>query len=154
MYPQNNMIPQRSVCEDSQGTLPSCAPLAVPYVPFQQTGSKKYSQSDALNNGTIFPGLNLPFHAKPVGGNVVNGPLAELQALEFVLLELGLYLDTHQNDSEAFELYRQYSAMEAAAREQYEAANGPLLKRSIQHSDHYSWLSGPWPWEYREGRDA
>ena len=34
--------------------MPSCAPLAVPYVPFQQQGSQKYSQADALANGTLF----------------------------------------------------------------------------------------------------
>ncbi|MFR6186818.1 MAG: hypothetical protein ACLUJG_15765 [Lawsonibacter sp.] len=27
-------------CPDNYGTLPSCAGLAVPYVPFQQNGSK------------------------------------------------------------------------------------------------------------------
>ena len=106
MYPEHGTEPVP--CGDACGLLPSCAPLAVPYVPFQQTGAKRYNQADALNNGTLYPGLNLPFHIKTDGRNVVNGHLAELQALEFVLLELGLYLDTHQDDSEAFELYRQY----------------------------------------------
>ena len=67
-------IPER--CPDGSGTLPECAPLAVPYVPFQQTGSKRYTQQEALNNGTLFPGLNLPFHLKPEAANVVNGSLA------------------------------------------------------------------------------
>ena len=93
-------------CPDRYGTLPSCAGLSVPYVPFQQEGSQKYSQSDALSNGTLFPGLNLPFHLKVEGSTVPSGPLAELQALEFVVAELGLYLDTHADDQEAFGLYR------------------------------------------------
>ena len=71
-----------SICADNSGTMPSCAPLAVPYVPFQQTGSKKYSHGDALNNGTLFPGLNLPFKAKINARNIADGPLAELQALK------------------------------------------------------------------------
>ena len=41
-------------CGDACGTMPSCAPLSVPYVPFQQQGSQKYSQADALANGTLF----------------------------------------------------------------------------------------------------
>ena len=52
MYPDNNMP---NTCGDACGTMPECAPLAVPYVPFQQTNPKRYSQQDALNNGTLFP---------------------------------------------------------------------------------------------------
>lgn len=87
-----------------------CAGLAVPYVPFQQNGSKKYSQSEALSNGTLFPGLNLPFHLKTEGSALPSNPLVELQALEFVVLELGTYLDTHPDDMEAFDLFKQYAA--------------------------------------------
>ena len=51
-----------AICPDRCGTLPSCAPLATGHVPFQQKGSQRYNQRDALSNGTLFPGLNLPFH--------------------------------------------------------------------------------------------
>lgn len=148
MSPDNN---NQSVCADTCGILPSCAPLAVPYVPFQQTGSRKYNQSDALNNGTLFPGLNLPFKAKVKASDVVNGPLAELQALEFVLVELGLYLDTHQDDHEAFALFRQYAALENEARARYEAMYGPLTQSAAAAGDKYAWLQDPWPWNFREG---
>ena len=77
-------------CPDHHGTMPACAGLAVPYVPFQQDNPKKYSQNDALSNGTLFPGLNLPFHLKVEGSTLPSSPLTELQALEFVVLELGL----------------------------------------------------------------
>ena len=73
--------------------------------------SKKYSQNDALSNGTLFPGLNLPFHLKVEGSTLSSTPLVELQALEFVVLELGTYLDTHPDDMEAFELFKQYSTL-------------------------------------------
>lgn len=101
MYSENDNTPS-GVCSDSCGTLPECAPLAVPYVPFQQTGSKRYTQQEALNSGTLFPGLDLPFRVKSSAKQAMGGPMAELQALEFVLLELALYLDTHQEDQEAF----------------------------------------------------
>ena len=147
MYPDD----RPTACGDACGTLPECAPLAVPYVPFQQTGPKRYDQQDALDRGTLFPGLDLPFRVKAEAAKTM-GPLAELQALEFVLLELGLYLDTHQDDSEAFELYRQYAAMEKAARAQYEAVHGPLLQRSAAGEKAWaSWLKDPWPWNYVEG---
>lgn len=94
-------------CGDGSGTLPECAPLAVPYVPFQKTGAKKYEPNAALNHGTLFPGLNLPFRSREQPANAVQCALNELQALSFVLTELGLYLDTHPEDSEAFALFRE-----------------------------------------------
>ena len=97
-------------CPDSNGTLPSCAGLAVPYVPFQQNNPQKYAQTEALSNGTLFPGLNLPFRLAVDGSTLPSTPLAELQALEFVLLELGIYLDTHKDDAEAFAMFKQFSA--------------------------------------------
>ncbi len=139
------------VCSDNQGVLPPCAPLAVPYVPFQQTCAKQYSISDALNNGTLFPGLNLPFHAKVNAANVVNNPLAELQALEFVVLELGLYLNTHPDDGEAFCLYQQFVALEKEAREVYVAQYGPLFQTDSAKDKTYTWLKDPWPWNITEG---
>ena len=148
MNPESN---NPNLCADNCGTLPSCAPLAVPYVPFQQTGSRKYEHTDALNNGTLFPGLNLPFKAKVKASDVVDGPLAELQALEFVLVELGLYLDTHQGDQEAFALFQKYAALEEEGRKRYEAMHGPLTLASAAKGDSYKWLKDPWPWNFPEG---
>ena len=144
----NNTV---AFCPDHCGTMPACAPLAVPYVPFQQTGSKKYEHDEALNNGTLFPGLNLPFKAKVKASDVVNGPLAELQALEFVLVELGLYLDTHQGDKEAFALFQKYAALEEEGRKRYEAMYGPLMLSSAAKGERYKWLQDPWPWNFPEG---
>ena len=145
----------KPACPDANGTMPSCAPLAVPYVPFQQQNPKRYSQSDALSNGTLFPGLNLPFHLKVNAPNVATGHLGELQALEFVLLELGLYLDTHQDDKEAFALFQQYAALEKSGREKYEAMHGPLFQSSAAAQETFaSWIRNPWPWDYPEGGKA
>ena len=154
MHPENNNpnMHQLGSCADHCGTLPSCAPLAVPYVPFQQNNPKTYSQSDALNNGTLFPGLNLPFKAKIDARDVVNCPLSELQALQFVLQELALYLDTHQDDSEAFALFQQYAALEKAGREKYESMYGPVtLFATAAQKNWNGWVMDPWPWDYPEG---
>lgn len=139
------------LCPDTSGTMPACAPLAVPYVPFQQPGSKKYDQKMALNHGTIFPGLDLPFRSKAEPSNAVQNALNELQALEFVILELGLYLDTHQSDGEAFALFQEYVEMERQARAAYTAKFGPLFQREAAESKTYTWLKEPWPWTYMEG---
>lgn len=150
MFSEKRTTSRQETCSDANGTMPSCAPLAVPYVPFQQNGAKKYSQTDALNNGTLFPGLNLPFKAKATGRNVVDNALSELQALEFVVAELNLYLDTHSDDTEAFELFKQYSAMEAEARKKYEETYGPLTLSAAAAGDKYNWLTESWPWNYPE----
>lgn len=151
MYPDNGTNP--AACGDTCGTLPECAPLAVPYVPYQQAGSQRYSQADALNNGTLYPGLNLPFHVKPTATALPQTYLTELQALEFVNQELALYLDTHPSDAEAFELFRQYTALEKAARASYVSTHGPVFRGETSESKTYTWLKDPWPWNYSEGGD-
>ena len=138
-------------CGDNCGTMPSCAPLAVPYVPFQQEGSQKYNQTGALANGTLFPGLNLPFHLKAEASALPDNNSTQLQALMFVVTELGMYLDTHKDDAEAFQLFRQYAQMAKEAKCRYEEMYGPLTKLSAGQDATYRWLDEPWPWEYQEG---
>ena len=151
MYPRTNSAAPGG-CDDASGTQPQCAPLAVPYVPFQQNSPNRYTQQQALASGTLFPGLDLPFRVKGEMRRDLGGPLAELQALEFVLVELALYLDTHPDDAEAFALYQQYADMERQARSAYEAVNGPLTLAAAAQGDSWSaWLKGPWPWTLMEG---
>lgn len=138
-------------CGDNCGILPPCAPLAVPFVPYQQSCPKKYSQVQALENGTLFPGLNLPFHIKAEAAALGVTPLTELQALEFVLTELGLYLDTHKDDAEAFALFQEYAALEQEGRRRYESMYGPVTQTAAAGFDKYVWYQDPWPWEYTEG---
>ena len=139
-------------CADNCGTLPPCAPLAVPYVPFQQEGSQKYDRTNALANGTVFPSLNLPFHLKVDAAALPANTSTQLQALLFVITELGLYLDTHQDDAEAFRLFQQYTDMAREAKKQYEEMHGPLTQLSAGQDKTYRWLDDPWPWEFsKEG---
>lgn len=147
----NSEVVIKPGCGDNCGTLPPCAPLAVPYVPFQQNNPKKYGQEQALSNGTLFPGLNLPFHLKTEAVSVGSGALAELQAMEFVLTELGIYLDTHGDDAEAFAMFKEYAALEKEGRKRYEAMFGPVTQQAAASFDSYVWFQDPWPWEYGEG---
>lgn len=137
-------------CADTCGTMPACAPLSVPYVPFQQEGSRKYDQTDALANGTVFPGLNLPFHLKVDAAALPDNTSTQLQALLFVVTELGLYLDTHKDDAEAFQLFRQYAQLAKETKQKYEEMHGPLTKLSAGQDTAYRWLDDPWPWEFKK----
>ena len=137
-------------CDSGSGSLPSCAPLAVPYVPLQPASSVRYEQKDALANGTLFPGLNLPFHLKVAPSTLEEAAALEVQAICFVVNELNLYLDTHPEDTEAFRLFQQYSRTAAEARQRYEAQYGPLSQMTQTQYDSYTWLDSPWPWEYAQ----
>ena len=138
-------------CADWQGRLPACAPLANPYVPFQMENSERYDAPNALIRGTLYPGLDLPYRGM-VNTQEKNGtPLGELQSLGFAMHELGLYLDTHQNDVEAVSLFNQYAEMYEAAIQQYEQNGGVLMQMRAAQRGSYEWLDNPWPWDYKEG---
>lgn len=135
--------------EPGVGSLPKggCAPLAFPYVPFQANDPERYSQQDALNAGTLFPGLELPFHAQMKTQFPDIAPaLAELMALDFAIDELGLYLTTHPEDTEVLELYWSYIKLGREGREKYEAEYGPLMQTDLTPG-RFKWLDDPWPWE-------
>ncbi len=138
------------VCADADGRLPSCAPLANPYVPFQQTGSEQYQADFGLVRGTIFPGLDLPYRGM-VNTEPKNGSLlAQIQALGFALNELGLYLDTHSGDDEATALYNQYAERYEDALQQYQQNGGSLTQMLSAQSGSYTWPDDPWPWDYQK----
>lgn len=50
------------------GVFPEETPLAMAYVPYQ-TWEKPYSENKALEVGTIFPSLDLPFKGKELVNN-------------------------------------------------------------------------------------
>lgn len=138
--------PTESACPDANGTMPSCAPLAVPYVPFQQTDPQRYQNMEALSEGTLFPGLNLPFHLAKNGRPLARCPKTELMALGFVVHELGLYLDTHPEDEEAFALFQNYVKLLRQAKMTYVEKFGPLVQTDAAMDDTYTWVNAPWPW--------
>lgn len=136
-----------------QGRLPAVAPLANPYVPFQLENPPKYEAKKALTRGTLFPGLDLPFLGMVNKENLPATTLAELQALDFAIVELALYLDTHREDMEALGLYRKYQELYDRCREVYEKKYGPLNHISARDGG-YTWLDDPWPWELGANKEG
>ena len=136
-----------------EGRLPASAPLANPFVPFQQKNQQKYESRKALVRGTLFPGLDLPFMGMVNKQEKPITPLTELQTMSFVIQELALYLNTHRDDLEALEMYRQYQKLYLDGRKAYEKMCGPLTHYSVCDGD-YQWLDDPWPWEYAKNREV
>lgn len=147
------MDPIAERCGYKCGTLPSCAPLAVGYVPEQSAAQPVYDAPKALARGTLFPGLDLPL------GNIVNQgvpdlPMAELMAIDFAAHDLSLYLDTHPGDEEAFQVYQDLLRLAEEGAKRYAAKYGPICKKDLIDAKRFSWLDSPWPWELETKREA
>lgn len=137
----------------SQGRLPAMAPLANPYVPFQLENPPKYEARKGIVRGTLFPGLDLPFMGRVNQRELPITPKTELQTLKFAIQELALYLDTHRDDQEALELYRQYQELYHKGMMEYTKKCGPLNHGTPSQGEGYDWLDDPWPWEYTGNRE-
>ena len=145
--------PQRPVPQGNLGLLPAQAPLANPYVPFQEQDPPKYEARKALIRGTMYPGLDLPLLGMVNEKLKPDTILSQLQTVNFAVQELALYLDTHRDDREALELYRSYQQMYSKLRGMYEPETGPLNHIHAQEGA-YRWLDDPWPWEYCANREG
>ena len=145
--------PQRPAPKGELGMLPAQAPLANPYVPFQEKDPPKYDARKALIRGTLYPGLDLPFMGMVNDKLKPDTLLSQLQTVGFAVQELALYLDTHREDGEALELYRSYQEMYGKLRKLYEDQCGPLNHMHAREGP-YRWLDDPWPWEYCANREG
>ncbi len=78
--------------------------------------------------------------------------LNELMQLDFRLKDLQLFLDTHPNEQRAVEEYNMAANKANLMRRNYETLYGNL---TIEDKDNntvpWSWIGGPWPWEYNGG---
>ena len=139
--------------EAFEGRMPSMAPLANPYVPFQLENPPMYERRKALIRGTLFPGLDLPFKGMVNKQEKNVSPQTELQVMAFAIQELALYLDTHRDDEEANALYQTYQQMYHKAMMEYTEKCGPLNHRTPSEGP-YRWLDDPWPWEYSRNKEV
>lgn len=140
--------------EGGMGRMPEMAPLANPYVPFQLENPPKYEANKGIIRGTLFPGLDLPFMGMVNCNPLPVTPKTQLQALGFAIQELALYLDTHPEDAEALELYRQYQEMHHKCVQQFDRDRGPMTHMAPVDHKTYTWLEEPWPWEYAANKEG
>jgi spore coat protein JB len=74
--------------------------------------------------------------------------LEQIQAADFVLVELSLYLDTHPKDQQALQQFNQYSQYSMQLKAAFEAKYGPLLQfGNSSAGPDWDWGKGPWPWQ-------
>ncbi|MFB9327492.1 spore coat protein CotJB [Paenibacillus aurantiacus] len=74
--------------------------------------------------------------------------LLELQQLDFALVELNLYLDTHPNDMQAVTQYNQLAQQRKQCAIHFEHQYGPLMNFGHSFSKYpWQWVESPWPWQ-------
>jgi spore coat protein JB len=67
--------------------------------------------------------------------------------LDFFLLDLNLYLDTHPNDDKAIQDFNIYVEKARKLRSEYEKLFGPLISTFSESSNPWHWIQYQWPWE-------
>lgn len=74
--------------------------------------------------------------------------MEELQAVDFVLVELTLYLDTHPHDQEAIRQFNEYAKERKRLKKIVESMYGPLQQFGNSYSGYpWGWSESPWPWQ-------
>ncbi len=91
------------------------------------------------------------------GGKVMAHPqlpqeyydlLEQIQAADFVLVELTLYLDTHPDDLTAMQQFNQYVQYSKQLKQMFEERYGTLQQFGNSYTDaNWSWGTAPWPWQ-------
>lgn len=72
--------------------------------------------------------------------------LKSLSSLDFMAVDLGLYLNTHPEDCEAVDEYNRIIKAADKVRMKYEEEYGPLCSFRSYARDGWSWIDNPWPW--------
>jgi spore coat protein JB len=74
--------------------------------------------------------------------------LHDLQTMDFVLVELTLYLDTHPNDMAALQQYNQFASARQGLCAKFEQEFGPLKAFGQSYTRApWQWVETPWPWQ-------
>ncbi|MGE6258867.1 spore coat protein CotJB [Heyndrickxia sporothermodurans] len=74
--------------------------------------------------------------------------LEDLQAIDFVIVELTLYLDTHPGDKDAVQQYNLSIQQRKKIKKEFENRFGALTNFGYSYSQFpWEWKNAPWPWQ-------
>lgn len=73
--------------------------------------------------------------------------MENLQAIDFALTELTLYLDTHPRDQQALQQYETLNRQRKQWKEKVESMYGPLSYSDAGGGYRWNWADAPWPWQ-------
>ena len=73
--------------------------------------------------------------------------LREITIVDFMALDLHLFLNTNPNDTSALEMYNDCITRSNELRKIYEEDYGPLTAYRSYGQPNWKWNQEPWPWE-------
>ena len=75
--------------------------------------------------------------------------LHDISVIDFVIVEMNEYLDTHPNDSDAVDYLKRYVRMKNQALREYASKFSPLTIATADASscNEWTWATTPMPWE-------
>jgi len=73
--------------------------------------------------------------------------LNDINVVSFVLVELGLYLDTHPDDRSAVEYFSHYNRIRHQMVKDFSAKYYPLTMDMAGGGKEWRWGAAPLPWE-------
>jgi len=84
--------------------------------------------------------------------NAQETMLREIQGIEFSMVDLHLFLDTHPYSVEALTLFKEYANMLEETKCEYERRYGPISPMGCNMGEkRWEWVMHPWPWHQTEG---
>ncbi|MEG0830043.1 MAG: spore coat protein CotJB [Anaerovoracaceae bacterium] len=76
--------------------------------------------------------------------------MRNIQELDFVIIDIGLYLNNQPECEKALALFAKYQELQRCAKAEYEKEFGPLNYAGVDVNGGWSWIEKPWPWEVEE----
>lgn len=72
-----------------------------------------------------------------------------INVASFSVDDVKLFLDTHPDNKEALDYFREYSDLRNHALNEYARHFGPLTidTATASCSDYWNWINEPWPWQ-------
>ncbi len=79
--------------------------------------------------------------------------LKRISAIDFAIVELNLYMDTHPYDQEVNTKLNDYRNQSDALKAEYQEKYGPITSNTTE-DNRWGWIADPWPWNNDEEANA
>lgn len=79
--------------------------------------------------------------------------LKRISAIDFAIVELNLYMDTHPYDQEVNSKLNDYRNQSSTLKAKYQEKYGPITS-STTEDNRWGWIADPWPWNNDEEANA
>lgn len=73
--------------------------------------------------------------------------LREISIIDFTMVDLGLYLDTHPCDTHALEYFNHYAGIKRRLSREFAKQFYPLTMDAVDCDSGWTWGEAPLPWE-------